>query len=40
MVEWRHRLNGPESEQTLGMVKKREAEAWSAAVHRVAKNWI
>ena len=22
------------------MVKKREAKAWSAAVHRVAKNWI
>ena len=36
MVEWHHQLNGHESEQTLGIVKDREA--WHAAVHRVTKS--
>ena len=36
MVEWHHQLNGHESEQTLGIVKDREA--WHAAVHGVTKN--
>ena len=37
MVGWHHRLNGHEFEQTLEMVKDREA--WCAAVHGVAKSW-
>ena len=37
MVEWHHQLNGHESEQTLGIVKDREA--WHAAVHGVTKSW-
>ena len=37
MVGWHHRLDGPEFEQNLGMVKDREA--WRAAVHEVAKSW-
>ena len=36
MVEWHHRLNGHEFEQTLNIVKNREA--WRAAVHGVAKS--
>ena len=34
MVGWHHRLNGHEFEQAPG-----DAEAWSAAVHRIAKSW-
>ena len=37
MVAWHHRLNGPEFEQTFGVVKDREA--WCAAVHGVANSW-
>ena len=33
MVEWHHRLNGQEFEQTLGNVK--DKETWNAAVHGV-----
>ena len=36
MVGWHHQLNGHEFDQTLEMVKDREA--WSAAVHGVAKS--
>ena len=36
MVGWHHRLNGYEFEQTLGVVKDREA--WSAAVPRGRKE--
>ena len=36
MVGWHHRLNGHEFEQTLGMVKDREA--WCAPVHGVTKS--
>ena len=36
MVGWHHRLNGHEFEQTLKIVKDREA--WRAAVHGVAKS--
>ena len=36
MVGWHHGLNGPEIEQTLGIVKDREA--WCAAVHGVVKR--
>ena len=36
MVGWHHRLNGHEFEQTLNIVKNREA--WRAAVHGVAKS--
>ena len=36
LVGWHHRLNGHESEQTLEIVKDREA--WHAAVHGVAKS--
>ena len=36
MVGWHHQLNGHESEQTLEIVKDREA--WYAAVHGVAKS--
>ena len=36
MVRWQHWLNGHEFDQTLEIVKDREA--WLAAVHRVAKN--
>ena len=35
MVGWHHGLNGHESEQPLG---DREGQAWSAAVHGVAKS--
>ena len=35
MVEWHHRLNGHEFEQTPGD----GSEAWCAAVHGVAKSW-
>jgi len=40
MVGWHHQFNGHEFEQTLGMVKGREA--WHAAVHGVAKRrtWL
>ena len=37
MVEWYHQLNGHVFEQTLVMVKDREA--WRAAVHGVTKSW-
>ena len=37
MVEWHHQLNGHEFEQTLEMVKDREA--WHAAVLTVTKGW-
>ena len=37
MVGWHHWLNGCEFEQAPGMAKDREA--WSAAVHGVAKSW-
>ena len=37
MVGWHHQLNGHEFEQTLGVVKDREA--WHAAVHWVSKSW-
>ena len=37
MVGWHHRLIGHEFEHTLEIVKDRQA--WSAAVHRVAKSW-
>ena len=37
MVGWHHRLNGHEFEQTLEMVKDREA--WYATVHGVAMSW-
>ena len=36
MAGWHHRLNGHEFEQSQEMVKDREA--WSAAVHGVAKS--
>ena len=36
MVGWNHRLNGHEFEQTLEIVKDREA--WRTADHRVAKS--
>ena len=36
MVGWYHRLNGPESEQTPGDSKDREA--WCAAVHGVSMS--
>ena len=36
MVGWHHRLDGHEFEQTLEIVKDREA--WRAAVHRVTKS--
>ena len=35
MVGWHHRLNGLEFEQTLGIVKDREA--WGAVVHGVTE---
>ena len=38
MFVWHYRLNGHESEQTLKMVKDREA--WSAEAHRVAKSQV
>ena len=40
MVRWHHWLNGHESEQTLGIMKDREA--WHAAVHGVTKSrtWL
>ena len=37
MVGWHHQLNGLEFEQTLDIVK--DKEAWSAAVHGVTKSW-
>jgi len=36
MVRWHHQFNGHESEQTLKMVKVREA--WHAAVYGVTKS--
>jgi len=36
MVEWHHRLDGPEFEQVLGVGDR---EAWCAGVHGVAKSW-
>ena len=36
MVRWHHRLNGHESEQTLGDSEGRGA--WHATVHGVAKS--
>jgi len=36
MVGWNHQLNGHEFEQTLEIVKDREA--WRTADHRVAKS--
>ena len=36
MVGWHHRLSGCEFEQTLEMVKDREA--WHTAVHEVTKS--
>ena len=36
MVGCHHRLNGPESEPTLG--NGEDWEAWCAAVHRIAKS--
>ena len=36
MVEWHHRLNGHEFEQTLGDMKDRGG--WCAVVHEVAKS--
>ena len=37
MVEWRHRLNGPEFDQTPGDTMK-DRETWHTAVHGVAKS--
>ena len=37
IVEWHHLFNGHEFEQTLEMVRDREA--WLAAVHGVVKSW-
>ena len=37
MVGWHHQVNGHEFEQTLEIVKDREA--WRAAVHGVTKSW-
>ena len=37
MAGWHQGLNGHEFEQTLEMVKDREA--WCAAVHGVAESW-
>ena len=39
MVGWHHRLDGHESEETLG-VGDGQGEAWCAVVHGVAKSWI
>ena len=36
MVGWRHQLNGYEFEQTLEIVKDREA--WCVAVHSVTES--
>ena len=40
MVEWHHRLNEHEFEQTPGdsEIVKDNREAWRAAVHEVAKS--
>ena len=38
MVGWYHRLDRHEFEQTVGDSEDREA--WYAAVHGVAKNWM
>ena len=35
-MRWHHRLNRHESEQTLEIVKDREA--WGAAIHGITKN--
>ena len=37
MMGWHHQLNGHEFEQTLVIMKYREA--WCAAVHGVAKSY-
>ena len=37
MVEWHHRLNGHEFEQTLGDNKDREA--WCVKDHGLLKSW-
>ena len=37
MVGWHHRLNGCKFEQTPGDGEGQEA--WSVAVHGVAKSW-
>ena len=37
MVGWHHQLDGHEFEQALELVMDREA--WSAAVHEIAKSW-
>jgi len=37
VVGWHHQLNGHELEQTLEMVRDREA--WRAAAHVITKSW-
>ena len=38
MVRWHHRLNGHVFEQTPGDREGKDREAWSAAIHGVAKS--
>ena len=38
MVGWHHRLDGHEFEQALEVGEANSREAWSAAVHGVAKS--